>query len=84
MPESAFAADAVTSARNHVILRLRVALEPDQALPKRSVEKELGPGVILWNKPNGKEITNCHGKIKALWDKHLAEIRFYNGGHDRC
>jgi hypothetical protein len=61
---------------NHVLLRLHVALKPDQALRKRDVE-EILPGVILWDKPNGKDITKFHDKMNVIFHRHLADIDFF-------
>jgi Domain of unknown function (DUF3883) len=62
---------------NHVVLRPLVALKPIQVLPKRTVEEEL-PNVILWDKPNGKDITDYHDRIKVLFDTHLAKLSFFH------
>jgi len=63
--------------RNNVILRLKVALKPNQALQKYKVEKAL-PGVILWNQPNGKDITDHNDEMGELFASHLAEISFFD------
>lgn len=62
---------------NQVRLRLLVALNPNEALPKDKVEEELR-GVILWDKPNGKDITDYHDRIKVLFERHLAKLSFFD------